>query len=154
MTDNVKRILVLCTANRCRSQMAEGWLRHFAGPRASVCSAGTNPKPLHPLAVRVMAEAGVEIADQASKHVGRYADQPFDVVVTVCDRAAETCPTFARAGRLVHRPFEDPDRPGLPDAELTDLFRRVRDEIRDWARAFVAAECDGASATATPDDGG
>ena len=154
MIDNVRRILVLCTANRCRSQMAEGWLRCFAGSRLSVCSAGTAPKPLHPLAIRVMAEAGVDIADQASHHVDHYADQPFQVVVTVCDGVVEACPIFARAGRLVHQPFDDPDRSGLPDAELIDLFRRVRDEICDWARGFVVAECDDASTTATPCDAG
>jgi len=138
MTDR-KRILVLCTGNRCRSQMAEGWLRHFAGDRADVRSAGTQPKGVHPLSIRFMAEAGVDMADHTSDHVDTYKDEHFDVVVTVCNAAREACPTFANADRLVHQPFDDPD--AAEDHEREAVFRRVRDEIRDWAQAFVTNAC-------------
>ncbi len=137
---DVKRILVLCTGNRCRSQMGEGWLRHFLGERGEVKSAGTQPKGVHPLAIAVMAEAGVDISGHTSDHVDQYREEDFDVVVTVCDSAKEACPTFPGAKRVVHHSFEDPDQAGLSDAELRALFVRVRDEIRDWAQALVAAE--------------
>ncbi|MEX0775585.1 MAG: arsenate reductase ArsC [Phycisphaeraceae bacterium] len=140
MTTNAKpRYLVLCTGNRCRSQMAEGWLRHFAGDRAEVFSAGTHPKGLHPLAVEVMAEAGVDISAHTSDHVSRYINEDFDCVITVCDSAREACPIFPGARRTLHHSFTDPDAP-LPLQEQTQLFRRIRDEIRDWAKAFVDAE--------------
>ncbi len=132
-----KRILVLCTGNRCRSQMAEGWLRHYAGERAEVFSAGTAPKGLHPKAAAVMSEAGVDISRHTSDHVDQYRDQHFDLVITVCNNAKETCPTFADADRLLHHAFEDPDIPGLSVVEQDALFRRVRDEIRDWAADLI-----------------
>lgn len=132
-----KRILVLCTGNRCRSQMAEGWLRYFAGDTVEVYSAGTQPKGLHTLAVKVMAEAGVDISGQTSDHVDQYLDQPFDLAITVCDHAKEACPVFPNAGRMIHHKFDDPDAPGMPPEELDALFIRVRDEIRDWARELV-----------------
>lgn len=136
------RILVLCTGNRCRSQMAQGWLQHFAHEvevNAVVCSAGTQPKGVHPLAVRVMAEAGIDVSSHQSQHVDEYADQQFSDVITVCDRAKEACPIFpgAGTGQATHHPFEDPDIPGLPDQQLIPIFRRVRDEIRDWAKGFI-----------------
>jgi arsenate reductase (thioredoxin) len=134
-----KRILVLCTGNRCRSQMAEGWLRYFAGDRAEVCSAGTVPKGLHPQAVEVMAESGVDISSQTSDHVDQYIDQRFDLVITVCNNAKEACPVFPHAGALSHHAFDDPDAPGLSDDDQAALFRRVRDEVRDWARGLVNA---------------
>ena len=133
-----KRILVLCTGNRCRSQMAEGWLRHFAGDWVEVRSAGTQPKGVHPLAVRVMREAGVEIGSQTSEHVDKYRDQRFDVVVTVCDAAQEACPVFPNAGRTVHHGFDDPDKATGSEEQVLSVFRRVRDEVRDWAQGFVA----------------
>ncbi len=133
-----RRILVLCTGNRCRSQMAEGWLRHFAGGSdIEVFSAGTHPKGVHPLAIEVMSEAGVDISAHTSDHVSRYQHDAFDVVVTVCDSAKEACPVFPGAKRTVHHSFEDPDDPRLSPDELKRLFRRIRDEIRDWARQFI-----------------
>jgi arsenate reductase (thioredoxin) len=158
------RILVLCTGNRCRSQMAEGWLRYFAGRKAEIHSAGTQPKGVHPLAVKVMAEAGVDIAGQRSKHVDEFARQPMDLVVTVCDAAKEACPVYpgasATAGgtptppqstpgvganpgagtRRLHHSFADPDRPDLPEKDRLELFRRTRNEIRDWAWELVVSE--------------
>jgi len=137
MSDTAKRILVLCTGNRCRSQMAEGWLRHFAGPSVEVVSAGTKPKGVHPLAIQVMQESGVDISMHTSDHVDKYIDMPIDVAVTVCDNAREACPTFPNAKRMVHRSFEDPDQEGLEHEELLKVFHRIRDEIRDWAEQFV-----------------
>ncbi len=131
-----RRILVLCTGNRARSQMAEGWLRHFTGERAEVFSAGTHPKGVHPLAIQVMREAGVDISSHRSKHLSEYLTQPFDVVVTVCDHAKEACPVFPGAKRTVHQPFSDPDG---PDASA-ETFRRIRDQIRQWARDFVNSD--------------
>lgn len=134
-----KRILVLCTGNRCRSQMAQGWLRHFGGSKVEVFSAGTEPKGLHLKAVEVMAEAGVDISGQSSDHVDRYLDQRFDLVVTVCDNAKEACPVFPNAEQLIHHRFDDPDTPGLPPDELEAVFIRVRDEVRDWARELISS---------------
>lgn len=131
-----KSILVVCTGNRCRSQMAEGWLRHFGGEDVEVASAGTKPKGVHPLSIKVMADAGVDISGHTSDHIDRYADRRFNVAVTVCDNAKEACPVFHNADEHVHHRFEDPDAE-LPPAEQEALFCRIRDEIRDWAKAFV-----------------
>ena len=142
--DNPFRVLVLCTGNRCRSQMAQGWLQYFAdraGHRIEVCSAGTAPKGVHPLAIDVMAKAGVDITGHASQHVDEYAGQHFDLVITVCDRAREACPILlgAGAGQFIHHAFEDPDQPGKTEQELLVLFVTVRDQIRDWTRMMIDA---------------
>ena len=134
---DTRRILVLCTANRCRSQMAEGWLRRFAGDRAEVHSAGVRPSEVHPLAIRVMNEAGVDISGQRSKHVDEVKDMDFDVAVTVCDSARETCPVLPGARRTEHHSFEDPDKAVGSEEEALAVFRKVRDEIRDWAQDFA-----------------
>lgn len=131
------RILFLCTGNSCRSQMAEGWARHLHGDRIEARSAGVAPKGLDPRAVRVMAEAGVDISGQVSGHVDELAGVPFDWVVTVCDSARESCPLFPGPARVVHRGFDDPPRLAADAAgeeEALAPYRRVRDEIR----AFVA----------------
>ena len=120
--------------------MAEGWLRHLGGARISVDSAGTDPKGVHPLAIRVMGEVGIDISEHTSDHVDRYLAQNYDLVVTVCDTARESCPVFPGARRLLHRTFEDPDYPWMSESELTGVFRRVRDEIGDLCRALVARE--------------
>lgn len=135
-----RRVLVLCTANRCRSQMAEGWLRHFGGRDIEVFSAGTVPQGVHPLAIRVMAEAGVDISSHTSDHVSRYVNDAFDCVVTVCDSARQACPTFPNARRMVHRSFVDPDCTDMTEDELAAVFCRLRDEIRDWANRFIEQE--------------
>ncbi|MEM8782517.1 MAG: arsenate reductase ArsC [Planctomycetota bacterium] len=141
-----KRYLVLCTANRCRSQMAHGWLAHFGGEDVEVFSAGTKPGGVHPLSIRVMAEAGVDISGHTSDHLDAYLKQDFDAVVTVCDSAKEACPVFPGAKRTIHRAFPDPDdKTGTKtEAELLPVFRGVRDQIRDWADAFwKSARCGG-----------
>ena len=140
MSDPPFRILVICTGNRARSQIAEGWLRHLGGDRVEVDSAGTDPKGVHPLAIHVMAEVGIDISDNTSDHVGAYLGEHYDLVVTVCDAARESCPVFPGAQRSLHRAFEDPDYPGMSEEELADVFRRIRDEIGDFCRALVAKE--------------
>ncbi|MEM7627170.1 MAG: arsenate reductase ArsC [Planctomycetota bacterium] len=143
MNSDRKRYLVLCTGNRCRSQMAHGWLAHFAGGTAEVFSAGTKPKGVHPLSIEVMREAGVDITHHTSDHVSEYLDQDFDAVITVCDHAQEACPAFPGAQRTEHHTFEDPDYPELAESdpeEFKRVFCRIRDEIRDWCKAFLVEE--------------
>ena len=131
------RILVLCTGNRARSQMARGWLRRLGGERVAVESAGTAPKGLHPLSVRVMAEVEIDISAHTSDRVDRYVAQDFDLVLTVCDSARESCPVFPGAKRMLHRAFEDPDKPGLDEDKLLAVFRQVRDEIGEYSRELL-----------------
>ncbi len=127
------RILFLCTGNACRSQMAEGWARHLKADEIEVYSAGTEPKGLDPRAVKVMAEAGVDISAQESKHVDSLKGMAFDYVVTLCDTAAENCPWFPGATKVVHRGFDDPPKLAKDagtEEEALAHYRRVRDEIR------------------------
>lgn len=132
-----KRILVLCTGNSCRSQMAEAYLRHFAGDRAEVFSAGVEAHGLHPRAVATMREDGIDISGHTSKTVDAFVGQPFDHVITVCDNARETCPWFpARAERL-HFDFPDPARAQGTPAEVEAEFRRVRTMIKTYCASFV-----------------
>jgi arsenate reductase (thioredoxin) len=132
MADDEKRVLVLCTGNSCRSQMAEGFVNHLLAGRWQACSAGTAPAArVHPLAVRAMAEAGVDISAGRPEHVNVYLDEPWDLVVTVCDSARETCPTFPRAVPKLHLSFFDPAAAEGSDEEKLAVFRKVRDEIRD-----------------------
>ena len=105
-----KRILFLCTGNSCRSQMAEGWARHLESDRIEAYSAGVETHGLNPSAVKVMAEAGIDISDQTSKHVDALKDISFDYVITVCDHAAEHCPIFPGKVRVIHQCFDDPPR--------------------------------------------
>ena len=127
-----KRVLVLCTGNSCRSQMAEGWINHRLGGRWEVRSAGTAPAArVHPLAVRAMAEAGVDISGGTPERVDVYLDQPWDLVVTVCDSAKEACPTFPRPVKKIHVSFFDPATAEGTEEEKMAVFRRVRDEVRD-----------------------
>ncbi len=130
------RVLFLCTGNSCRSQMAEGWTRHLHGGRIEASSAGIDPKPLDPRAVAVMAEAGVDISGQKPTHVREVLDLPFDLVITVCSHAHETCPVFPRPVRVIHHEFDDPPllaRGARSEDEALAHYRKVRDEIR----AFV-----------------
>lgn len=136
------RVLFLCTGNSCRSQMAEGWARHLKSHVIEPHSAGIETHGLNPHAVRVMAEAGVDISKHRSKHVDELHDITFDYVITVCGHADENCPVFPGNVRRVHVPFDDPPRLALdaPDEEAAlDCYRRVRDEIR----AFVERMPDG-----------
>lgn len=134
-----KKVLVLCTGNSCRSQMGEGWLRHDLGASVDAFSAGTRPSFVHPRAIEVMAEAGVDLSSHASKSVESLRHVVFDLVVTVCDSAREACPVFPGARKTVHHAFTDPAHAGEGDDALP-LFRRVRDEIRDLLVPLVAKE--------------
>ena len=130
------KILFLCTGNSCRSQMAEGWARTLKGDVLDPCSAGIEMHGLNPLAVRVMAEAGVDISGQRSKTVDAVKDVPFDYVVTVCGHASENCPIFPGKAKVVHVGFDDPPKLAADaknEEEALRHYRRVRDEIR----AFV-----------------
>ena len=129
-----KRVLILCTGNSARSQMAEALLRHDAGDRFDVESAGTDPVGVRPEAVTVMREIGVDLSAQRSKHVSELAGKPFDIVLTVCDKARERCPVFFGAAERLHQDFEDPAAlAGSGDVRL-DAFRRVRDALRRYLR--------------------
>ena len=134
------RLLVICTGNRARSQMAHGWLQSLGGERIAVSSAGTEPKTVHPIAIRVMGEAGIDISHHTSDHVDRYLDDEFDLVLTVCDSAREACPVFPGAKRTIHRAFEDPDYPWMSDEEMADVFRGIRDAIGKFSRELLASE--------------
>ncbi len=132
MSSNNKRVLVLCTGNSCRSQMAEGWINSLLGGQWEARSAGTAPAArVHPLAVRAKAEIGIDIAGAKPQHVNAYLDAPWDLVLTVCDSAQETCPTFPRPVPKLHISFFDPAAAEGIDDEKMAVFRRVRDEIRD-----------------------
>lgn len=135
-----KRVLFLCTGNSCRSQMAEGFLRHLAGEGVVSASAGTKPKQIHPLAVRVMHEAGVDISRQSSKGVESVIGQPWDFVITVCDRAKESCPIFPGGADRIHWAFDDPAEAEGSEEQRLRVFRRVRDEILARLRLFVSAQ--------------
>jgi|ERR1035437_405669 arsenate reductase len=129
-----KRVLILCTGNSARSQMAEGLLRDIAGDRFEVFSAGTRPAGLNPNAVTAMEEIGIDISRHRSKSVDEFEGQEFDYVITVCDNAKESCPIFLGAGKHIHHDFEDPATQPLP------AFRKVRDEMSGWLREFVRSE--------------
>jgi len=123
-----KSVLFLCTGNSCRSQMAEGVLRHLAGDRYEVASAGTHPTGLNPGAVEVMQEIGIDISKHRSKNINEFIGRPVDIVITVCDRANESCPIFPGAS-TIHWNFDDPATATGSRKERLDVFRRVRDEI-------------------------
>ena len=136
----MKRVLFVCTHNSARSQMAEGLLRHYSGEHFEAFSAGTEPGSLHPLAVRAMAELGIDISGHSSKPVDQFLDQSFDFVVTVCDQARESCPVFPGAASQLHWSFEDPSQVEGSESEQLEVFRRVRDEIAARIRRFVSQQ--------------
>lgn len=133
----MKHILVLCTGNSCRSQMAEGWLRYFAGDGAVVASAGVEAHGLNPRAVAVMAEAGIDLSSHTSDTVDKYLGQEFDYLITVCDNAKERCPFFPSSAEKLHYSFPDPAKATGTEEEILQEFRRVRDLIRDFCERFV-----------------
>lgn len=139
MTGQRKRILVLCTGNSCRSQMAEGYLRHFGGTAVEVFSAGVEAHGLNPRAAAVMEEDGIDISTHTSKTVDAFLGQHFDQVITVCDSARETCPWFPANAVRSHHDFPDPAKATGTAQEVMDEFRRVRDMIRSHAKSFIGA---------------
>ena len=135
------KVLFLCTGNSCRSQIAEGWAKELKRDAVEAYSAGLIPQGLNPLAVRVMAEAGVDISGQSSKPLETFREERFDYVITLCDSAHESCPVFPGCAKVVHAGFDDP--PGLArsaasEAEALIPYRRVRDEIRAFIQTLPA----------------
>jgi arsenate reductase len=138
-----KRVLILCTGNSARSQMAEGLLRRLSkqgGGAFEVFSAGTKASFVRPEAIQAMSEIGIDISNHRSKSVEEFIDQQFDYVITVCNNAKESCPVFPGNAVRIHQSFDDPPPPGVGDDEFRlAVFRRVRDEIRQWMEGFIKA---------------
>ena len=135
-----KRVLFLCTHNSCRSQMAEGLVNHFLGDRIQAFSAGTEATRVNPLAARVMAEIGIDLATYRSKTMDEFANERFDYVITLCGDANEKCPLFFGGVQRVHLGFDDPSRLPGSDDEVLPEYRRVRDEIKERIGQFFAAQ--------------
>ena len=133
----MKKILVLCTANSCRSQIAEGYFRLFAGDRAEVYSAGVETHGVHPGAIQTMKEDGIDISTHTSNHMNEYRDIEFDVVITVCDNAKESCPYFPSNAKHFHYNFPDPAKATGTEEEIMQEFRNVRNMIRQYCEEFV-----------------
>ena len=131
-----QRVLILCTGNSARSQMAEGLLRQDAGDRFEVFSAGVSPSQVRSEAIAVMQELGIDLSGQRSKHVNEFAGESFDYVLTVCDHAREVCPIFPGKTEMIHHSFVDPAARDGTEQERLALFRNVRDEIRGYLRTF------------------
>ena len=126
-----KRVLILCTGNSCRSQMAEGVLRHYGSSRYEVFSAGTKPSSVNPIAIQVMKEIGIDISKHRSKHVDEFKGQSFDYVITVCDNAKEACPFFPGNTKRLHWEFPDPPHGEAVTESVIEEFRKVRDMIHE-----------------------
>lgn len=133
----MKNILVLCTGNSCRSQMAEGYLRHFGGTGVKVFSAGVEMHGVNPRAVATMREDGIDISHQTSNHVDEYREIDFDVVITVCDNARERCPVFPSTARKIHHNFPDPAKARGSEKDIARQFAAVRDEIKMFCAQFI-----------------
>jgi arsenate reductase len=134
----MKKILVLCTGNSCRSQLAEGYLRHFAGNKAEVYSAGVETHGVNPRAIAVMAEDGIDISGHTSNNMNEYRDIAFDYVITVCDNAKERCPFFPSSAQQFHHNFPDPAKASGSEQEIMDQFRAVREQVKQYSAAFVS----------------
>src|SRR5205085_9067065 len=135
----MKRILVLCTGNSCRSQIAEGYLRHFAGNKAEVYSAGVETHGVNPRAIQIMKEDGIDISKHTSNNVNEYRDIDFDYVITVCDNAKERCPYFPSKAKKFHHNFPDPAKATGTEEQILQQFRTVRDMIKNYSQEFVTA---------------
>lgn len=133
----MKKILVLCTGNSCRSQIAEGYLRYFAGGMAEIYSAGVETHGVNPRAIAIMMEDGIDISGHTSNNVNEYKGIPFDYVITVCDHAKERCPYFPSAAKRLHYNFPDPAKATGTDNEIMAAFRSVREMIRQYCRQFI-----------------
>lgn len=130
-------ILVLCTGNSCRSQIADGYLKHYAGDRATIYSAGVETHGVNPCAIAIMAEDGIDISSHTSNHVDEYLGIDFDHVITVCDNAVERCPVFPSTAQKWHHNFPDPAKATGTEEEIMSKFRSVRDMIKDYCKTFV-----------------
>jgi len=138
-----KKILVLCTGNSCRSQMAEGYLRHFANGNAEVYSAGVETHGVNPKAIAIMQEDGIDISNHTSNNIDEYFDIDFDFVITVCDNAKERCPFFPTKAKKFHHNFSDPAKATGTDEEINEQFRQVRQQIKEYCERFVAENLKG-----------
>jgi arsenate reductase len=137
------RVLILCTGNSCRSHIAEGILQSLAGTRLEVCSAGSKPAGyVHPMAIKVLAEIGLDISGHHSKHLDTFLNQDVETVITVCGKADQVCPIFPGQVNRHHFPFDDPAHATGTEAEQMAVFRRVRDEIRAVFGAYAAGRKD------------
>ena len=133
-----KKILVLCTGNSCRSQMAEGYLRHFANGKAKVYSAGIETHGVNPKAIATMKEDGIDISNHTSNNINEYRNIDFDFVITVCDNAKERCPYFPTTAKKFHQNFTDPAKATGTEEAIKNEFRRIRQQIKNYCRQFVA----------------
>ena len=133
----MKRVLVLCTGNSCRSQLAEGYLRHFAGNKAEIFSAGIETHGVNPRAVATMKADGIDISGQTSNNVAEYKGVDFDYVITVCDNANERCPVFPSNALKLHHNFTDPAKATGSEEEITAQFDAVRDQVKTYCKKFV-----------------
>ena len=133
----MKKILVLCTGNSCRSQMMHGYLKEFSTDKAEIYSAGVEVHGVNPIAVGVLNEDGIDISKNTSNNVDEYADVDFDVVLTVCDNAKERCPIFPTKSTMIHHSFNDPAGASGTVKEILLEFRTVRDEIKEYSKKFV-----------------
>jgi len=132
-----KKIIILCTGNSCRSQIAEGYLRHFAGDKAEIYSAGIETLGVNPRAVETMKEDGIDISKHTSNNVEEYRNIDFDYIITVCDNAKERCPVFPSKAIKLHQNFPDPAKAQRTESEIKGEFRRVRDQIKEYCKQFV-----------------
>ncbi len=133
----MKKILVICTGNSCRSQIAEGYLRHYAGNKAAVYSAGIETHGVNPRAIATMREDGIDISTHTSNHINEYVNLDFDFVITVCDHAKEHCPYFPSQAKKFHQHFPDPAKTSGTEEEIVAQFRNVREVIKRYARQFI-----------------
>ena len=138
-----KKILVLCTGNSCRSQIAEGYLRQFANGNAEVYSAGVETHGVNPKAIATMKEDGIDISKHTSNNIDEYYDIDFDFVITVCDNAKERCPFFPTKAKKFHQNFSDPAKATGTDEEINEQFRQVRQQIKEYCERFVAENLKG-----------
>ena len=134
---NMKKILVLCTGNSCRSQIAEGYLRYFAGDKAAIYSAGIETHGVNPKAVVVMKDDGLDISNHTSNNVDEYKNVSFDYVITVCDNAKEVCPVFPSKAKMFHQNFPDPAKATGTEQEIMEQFKIVRGMIKAYCKTFV-----------------
>jgi arsenate reductase len=133
----MKKVLVLCTGNSCRSQIAEGYLRHFAGDKADIYSAGVETHGVNPRAIATMKEDGIDISHHASNNIDEYFNIDFDFVITACDNAKERCPFFPTKARQFHQNFPDPAKSIGTEEEILHQFRLVREMIKSYSQQFV-----------------
>lgn len=135
----MKKILVLCTGNSCRSQIAEGYLRHFGGDRVAVYSAGVETHGVNPRAIETMKEDGIDLSGHTSNNLTEYLHLPFDIILTVCDHANEVCPVFPGHAKKIHHNFPDPAKATGTEEEIRTAFRQVRNQIKTYCQTLVNA---------------